>query len=216
MKGVSAMKQRYFRKRSKRPGLMLLGLLLFISLYTFYIFEKNLKPTIIAMSEIKARTIATQTINDAVYSKSVGEIYKDIVNVMTDGEGNVTMVKVDPILMNRLAGETTTAIQKELAEMESNDLKVPIVNIFGSQLFSNVGPQLNVKIQPMGSVKVDFKSDVEDAGINMTRLKIYLYVETNIKIIAPLIRNDVEVSTHVPISETIIVSIVSMLKPFYN
>lgn len=208
------MRRRYFRRRNKRSGLLMLALIIFVLLYTFFIVEKNLKPTIIAMSEIKARTLATQAINDVVYRKSTEPEYKNIVSIMTDSTGKVTMVKVDPMLMNKLAGETTLAIQTELTEIGTKDLKIPVVNVFGSQLFANSGPKISIKIQPMGTVKVDFKSDVENAGINMTRLKIYLFVETNIKIIAPLISNDVEVSTHVPISETIIVSIVSILNYF--
>lgn len=207
------MKNKYFRKRNKRPGIMMIALIIFVFLYTFYIVEKNLKPTIVAMSEIKARTLATQAINDVIYAKSTEEIYKNIINVMTDSSGKVTMVKLDATLMNRLAGETTLAIQQELTEIGTKSLKIPVVNIFGSQLFANSGPKIDVKIQPMGSVKVDFNSQAEEAGINMTRLKIYLFVETDVMIIAPLIRNEVQVSTHVPISETIIVSIVSFLKP---
>jgi sporulation protein YunB len=178
----------------------------------YLIAEKNLKPTVIAMSENKARIIATQAINEAATRKITKADYKDLVSVMIDKDGKVTMLKIDPILMNKLAGETTLAIQAELADIETKSLKIPLANILGSQLFANSGPSIDVWIQPIGSVKVDFKSAVEDAGINMTRHNVYLFVETNIRIIAPLIRNNVEVSTHVPISETIIVSVASILK----
>jgi sporulation protein YunB len=180
------MKNKYFRKRNKRPGVLMLALLLFILLYTYYIVDKNLKPTIVAMSEIRARTIATQAINDVIYEKSTKEVYKDIINIMTDNTGKVTVVKLDATLMNRLAGETTLEIQQKLAEIGTKSLKVPLVNMTGSQLFANSGPKIDVKIQPMGTVKVDFTSQAESAGINMTRLKIYLFVETNVIIIAPL------------------------------
>jgi sporulation protein YunB len=211
------MKQKYFYKRkSKVKGSFLVLLTIFtcIIIMLYFIAERNLKPTVIAMSENKARIIATQAINEAATRKITKADYKDLVSVMIDKDGKVTMLKIDPILMNKLAGETTLAIQDELANIETRSLKIPLANIFGSQLLANTGPSIDVWIQPIGSVKVDFKSAVEDAGINMTRHNVYLFVETNIRIIAPLIRNDVEVSTHVPISETIIVSIVSILKHF--
>lgn len=211
------MKQKYFyrkRSNSKRSFLVLLTILACIIILFYYIVERNLKPTILAMSENKARIIATQAINEAAYRKVTQNEYKDLVSVMIDKDGKVTMLKIDPILMNKLAGDTTLAIQEALANIDTTSLKVPLANVFGSQLLANTGPSINVKILPIGSVKVDYKPETETTGINMTRHNVYLFVETNIRIIAPFISNNVEVSTHVPISETIIVSIVSILKPY--
>ena len=202
------MKQKYFNKKKyigKKSLFLVLTILACIIIMSFYIVEINIKPTIIAMSENKARIIATQAINEAANRKITKADYKDLVSVMIDKDGKVTMLKIDPILMNKLAAETTLAIQEELSNIETKSLKIPLANVFGSQLLANTGPYINVKIQPIGSVKVDYKSAVENAGINMARHNIYLYIETNIRIIAPFIRNDVEVATHIPISETIIV-----------
>jgi sporulation protein YunB len=202
------MKQKYFHKKryvAKKSPFLVLTILVCIIMMLYYIIDKNLKPIIMVMSENKARIIATQAINEAANRKIAKDDYKDLVTVMIDKDGKVTMLKIDPILMNKLATETTLAIQEELNGIDSKTLKIPFANIFGSQLLANTGPSINVRIQPIGSVKVDYKSAVEAAGINMARHNIYLYVETNIRIIAPFIRNDVEVATHVPISETIIV-----------
>jgi sporulation protein YunB len=202
------MKQKYFHKKrygSKKSPFLVLTILVCIIMLLYYIVDKNLKPVIMVMSENKARIIATQAINEAANRKIAKDDYKDLVTVMIDKDGKVTMLKIDPILMNKLATETTLAIQEELNGIDSKTLKIPFANIFGSQLLANTGPSINVRIQPIGSVKVDYKSAVEAAGINMARHNIYLYVETNIRIIAPFIRNDVEAATHVPISETIIV-----------
>jgi sporulation protein YunB len=208
------MKSRYFKKRqrNKRNLLVLLTIFVCIIIWMYYIVERNLKPTIYTMSENKARIIATQAITEAASQKITESVYKDLVTVMTDKDGKVTMLKIDPVLMNKLAAETTSAIQTSLSEIETKTLKIPIVNLLGSQLLANTGPSLSVKIQPIGSVKVDFKSDAQETGINMTRHRIYLYVETDIRIVAPLIKNDIEVVAHVPISETLIVNIVSILK----
>ena len=201
------MKQKYFYKKRyiKKSPFLVLTILACIIIIFYYIADRNLKPIILVMSENKARIIATQAINQAANIKIAQDDYKDLVTVMTDKDGKVTMLKIDPILMNKLATETTLAIQEELNNIESKSLKIPFANIFGSQLIANTGPSIYVRIQPIGSVKVDYKTSVEAAGINMARHNIYLYVETNIRIIAPFIRNDVEVATHVPISETIIV-----------
>jgi flavoprotein len=69
-----------------------------------------------------------------------------------------------------------------------------------------------VEIQPAGTVNVDFYTDFQAAGINQTRLKIYLVAKTDVQIIAPLASNKVDVITHIPVSETIIVNDVSQGK----
>lgn len=202
------MNRKYFNKKrynAKKSFVLVLTVMAFIIIMLYYIVDRNLKPIIMVMSENKARLIATQAINETANRKISKDEFKDLVSVMTDKDGKVTMLKIDPILMNKLATETTLAIQEELNNIESKSLSIPLANIFGSQLLANTGPSISVRIQPVGSVKVDYKSAVEAAGINMARHNIYLYVETNIRIIAPLIRNEVEVATHVPISETIIV-----------
>ena len=107
--------------------------------------------------------------------------------------------------MNRLAVETSIAIQKELEDMKTRKIKIPIGNVFGSQLFADYGPSINISVQPAGSVNVDFTTEFIEAGINQTRLKIYLIVKTKIQIIIPFAGEKIDVSTHVPVSETIIV-----------
>lgn len=202
------MKRKYFNKKrynAKKTFVLVLTIMAFIIMLSYYIVDRNLKPIIMVMSENKASLIATQAINETANRKISKDEFKDLVSVMTDKDGKVTMLKIDPILMNKLATETTLAIQEELNNIESKSLSIPLANIFGSQLLANTGPSISVRIQPVGSVKVDYKSAVEAAGINMARHNIYLFVETNIRIIAPLIRNEVKVATHVPISETIIV-----------
>jgi len=167
--------------------------------------EKNIRPKIKVMSEIKARLIATQAINDAVSKKIQMNVFKDLVNIKTDNMGRVTMVQANTSEMNRIAVETSLYIQKELENISEEDLYISIGNILGSQIFADKGPKLRIKIQPAGTVKVNFATEFSEAGINQTRLKIYLKVDTGVQIIMPFAENEIDVSTNVAVSETIIV-----------
>jgi len=180
-----------------------------VVLYTYYYMERNIKPTILAMSEIKARLIATQAINDAVVRKTLETPFDSLMNVQKDNNGKVSMVQANTMKMSKLATETSAYILSEIQNISKTDLTIPIANIFRSQIFANVGPAIKVDIQPAGTVNVDFYTDFEEAGINQTRLKIYLIVKTDVQIIAPLVSNKVDVITHIPVSETIIVKIES-------
>ncbi|MDD4833867.1 MAG: sporulation protein YunB [Lutispora sp.] len=192
--------------KKKRRFLFLFTLIIFFLILYFYIYlENNIGPKIVAMSEIKARLLATQAINDAVSKKVATDAFGNLVNIKTDNIGKVTMVQANTVEMNRLAVETSLSIQNELENIKTRVVSISIGNVLGSQIFADTGPKFNIRIQPAGSVNVDFITEFSEAGINQTRLKIYLKVNTKVQIVVPFAGDKIDVSTNVPVSETIIV-----------
>jgi len=204
------MRRKFGQRSSNKKFFYSIIILVIILIYSYYIVEKNIKPTILAMSEINARLIATQAINEAVNNKIGSNTFNNLVDFKTDNNGRIAMIQANTVQMNKLASETSMEIQKEIKEIGATNLKIPISSIMGSQIFANIGPKINVNIQPAGTINVDFYTDFEEAGINQTRLKIYLKVKTDVQIIVPLVSNKIDVTTHIPVSETIIVSDVSV------
>jgi len=175
-------------------------------MYSYYIAERNIKPTMLAMSEINARLVATQAINEAVKNRISSNSYDHLIDYKTDNNGRISIIQANTAQINKLAAETSIEILNEIRKIGTTELTIPIFSIFGSQIFANTGPRINVNIQPAGAVNVDFYTDFGEAGINQTRLKIYLVVKTNVQIVVPLASNIIDVTTHIPVSETIIVS----------
>ena len=52
---------------------------------------------------------------------------------------------------------------------------------------------------------VDYATEFESTGINQTRHRIYIIVTTDIKLIVPLVSEEIRVTTNIPIAETIII-----------
>lgn len=65
-----------------------------------------------------------------------------------------------------------------------------------------------MRIQPAGNVSTQYKSEFAAAGINQTRHKIVLVINTEVIIILPTASASVTVSTQITVSETIIVGTV--------
>ena len=193
-----------FRKRRKKI-LIFIFFLLVITIFFYTYIESSIRPKIIAMSEIKVRLLATQAINEAVAKKIALNEFNNLVNIKTDNVGKITLVQANTVEMNRLAVETSIAIQKELEDIKTKDISISIGNVLGSQIFADTGPRIKINIQPAGSVHVDFTTEFLEAGINQTRLKIYLKVNTKVQIIIPFTGEKIDVSTNIPVSETIIV-----------
>lgn len=175
-------------------------MIIYILRYT----DKNIKPTVVAISEIRARAVTTQAINDTIKNKIKRDInYNDLIFVKYDNEGKVTLMQANTILMNSIASEVAIEVQEQLMEMSKSNIKVPLSNAFDTQIITL--PSINVRIVPQGSVAVDFATEFESSGINQTRHRIYIIVVTDIKMIVPLVSENLRITTNIPIAETIIV-----------
>ncbi len=114
-------------------------------------------------------------------------------------------MQANTIMMNRLASDVALTVQETIRSIRASSIKVPLGNIFGSQLLAQYGPAINIDVTPIGRVNVDFFTEFEDSGINQTRHKIYLLVRTEIQTIVPFSSSTILVESMVPIAETIIV-----------
>ena len=155
---------------------------------------------------MKAREIATRSINESVNTKLSKDIkYEDLIAIRTDTEGNITMMQANTVMMNKLASEVALTIQDNIKKIKASTVKVPIGTVFDSQLLAKYGPKISINITPIGMVSVDFKTEFEQSGINQTRHRIYLVVNTKVRVIVPFSSKAVSAESFVPIAETVIV-----------
>ncbi|HHU48986.1 MAG: sporulation protein YunB [Caldicoprobacterales bacterium] len=194
------------RMKARVRVAFILFILLLIALLSFILIDTGIKPTIIAMSEAKVEYIAVLAMNNAV-SKILGSNikYTDLTDVLTDKDGKITMIQYNTILINTLARETSTLAQDEIRTLGAEGIRIPLGSITKSKLLSGRGPDIMVKIIPVGSVSTNFSDEFQQAGINQTRHKIYMELETQVRIVVPLGSDIINVATRVPITETIIV-----------
>ncbi|MGQ9512790.1 sporulation protein YunB [Thermodesulfitimonas sp.] len=80
--------------------------------------------------------------------------------------------------------------------------------VLGSQILANYGPRIKVRIVPVGAVKVEMLEKFEAAGINQTRHRFFLHLDTSVRIVIPLQKKDVRVNTEIPLVENVIVGTV--------
>lgn len=198
-------KRRRIYRKNYKPFLIIIFCLAIV-LYAFIFVDRQIRPTIEALSEVQARIIGTQAINDGVSEVIESGIqYDDLVNVMKDQQGNITLIQANTVEINRISSNITKAVQEKMEVVTKRKLKIPLGNILGSQVLSSYGPKLSVEITPTGSVIVDFYTEFKEAGINQTLHRIYIQVETKVQIIAPLSSKPVDIVSSVPIAETVIV-----------
>ena len=175
-------------------------------IFIFYSINKNLSPAIIAVadSELRARTLDIINTNiQTIYDEEFKDI--DLVSVEKDSNDKIVMVKADTVRLNTLATKISLKGQDELEKMGKVGFKIPLGYVSKVSILSYLGPDIIVKMRPIGRVEVSYESVFESAGINQTRLKIYMSVKSTMQIILPFESRDLEVVNNVPVCETIIV-----------
>ncbi|HHU69918.1 MAG TPA: sporulation protein YunB [Thermoanaerobacterales bacterium] len=181
--------------------------IIFVLLFIlFYLIEINLGPTLLAIAEARARIIATEAINEAVSRKITGKIqYKDLINIHKNKDGEIVLIQVNTVEINRIESNTALYVIDVLKKNNIQEIEIPIGQITKSNILANFGPTISASILPVGAVEVNVVEAFEEAGINQTRHKIFIDVKTWMKIAVPLVSSSIEVSTQIPVTETIII-----------
>ncbi|MCI6693341.1 MULTISPECIES: sporulation protein YunB [unclassified Clostridium] len=204
---------KYYTKKSKirfqikHPKIIMVIIAIFLLINSIlYFFDKNILPTVLSIGEEKVRREATTIINETaldIYSKDFN--YNDMILTEKDNEGNITLLRADTVKLNYLSAKLVLASNDKIDKLSEVGLKVPLGYMTKNLVFYNLGPKINVDITQIGNITSSYESVFESAGINQTRHKIYLNVDMKMKLIVPLNSRDVEISSQIPIAETIIV-----------
>lgn len=195
---------RNFFKKKKLIAVLLVLAALILSVFLY--FRRNVTPVIIEVSEATVKSITTLAVNDAVYCTLSDALkYEDLVSVSRNEDGDIVYMQANSLKINAIARDVASLSQKNLDEMGSRAMKVPLGAFSGTAVFAGMGPEIDLKIIPIGSVYCEFSSVFEAVGINQTRHKIYLDVVADVELIIPAASATVSSKTQVLICESVIV-----------
>ncbi|MBR4067769.1 MAG: sporulation protein YunB [Clostridia bacterium] len=172
----------------------------------FLVLERNLSRTLLDMAYARAHSIALETVNKAA-QQVVGEgvEYEELMQVHMDAQGRVAMMRANTMRMNQLATETAIIAQEKLNSIENQVVGIPLGAALGLRFLGGFGPRIDVQIVPVGAVSTHYETEFEAAGINQTRHKIFLTLQTSVSLIIPADSRMVSVVSTVPIAESIII-----------
>ena len=199
----------YYTKPKKtefKPIILVIISILLVFILSIFLYDKRIYPAVlqVAESSIKADTIEC-------ISKTSMELfdeefnYDEMIIIDKDNEGNINMIRANTVKLNYLTSRLSIRCNEELQKMGEVGVEVPLGLMTDNSAFYEFGPDLNVKIDPIGNMKVSYESKFESAGINQTRHKIYLNVEARVRMKIPLHSKEQVVTCQIPVAETIIV-----------
>ena len=183
--------------RKKSGGMRWLILLVLLLTAAVIAMEQNLSQTMLDMAFARAYSMAVETINRAVkQAMGQGVTYEELIDAQMDAQGRVSMLRANTMRMNELASQTALLAEWELGSAENQVVEIPLGAALGVSFLSGL---------PVGAVHTSFDTEFETAGINQTRHKIFLNLRATVSLIVPTGSQLVEVTSTVPIAESIIV-----------
>ncbi|OOM70862.1 sporulation protein YunB [Clostridium sp. BL-8] len=199
----------YYTKRKGHKYISFIVVIIFIIVVfnvTIVFFDERVMPSVIEIATMMAKSQTLNIINEkSVEILSQDFKYDEMVKIQKNSEGNIILVQADTVKLNYIAAKLATECNTALSNMENSSVKVPLGWMSGKSAFFSLGPKITVEIEPIGNISTSYESKFESAGINQTRHKIYLNVMAKIRLKLPLRNQDVDVTTQIPVSDTIIV-----------
>ena len=201
------MSGRHCVKKTIAVILILTGLFTVVGTYAF---TKYLRPRIISISQRFVENEVSNIIDNEVKRLMLEEFlsYDKITVISRDSSGRVTSVTANSVLINNFANNLDIAIGNRIDNIDIIENKIYLSSLLGIDLLSGMGPKIPVRFQQVSVINADVTHSFEEAGINQTIHTIHLNVTVEIEILMPFAYSRTDVSSNMPIAQTLIVGTV--------
>lgn len=196
-------------RRIPAKPIILILILLMILVFVMMFIKTRIEPNLEEVGRIRAEVMVSQIVNKALNEQFYGrEDMNDLLVRNSNGEGQLEVLQANTQAMNLLITEICAELQKQYAKRPEDLYAVPIGALLGDNILSQTSPTVDIRIIPISVSNIDFKTEFESQGINQTKYKVYIELESQVKVLAPLVSETFKVSTTVLISEAIILGTV--------
>ena len=195
------------RFKTKYRVLIFLLVLVLFAVFIMRYAAVTMRPIIVSMAEAHARSIGAKVVSEAINEEVEANniTYDDLISFEKGEAGQITALKTNILLVNRIKASLSVAVLNKLSNMKDLNLYIPVGNLVNGEFFSGRGPKLEIILIPVGSVTTNITNVFTSAGINQTRHQIMLEVNVTVSVIMPFSVESTDISTSIPIAETIIV-----------
>ncbi len=187
--------------------LRLIIILLIVVIVGIVLFRVRFNDAIRALAQTQVTNTTSDLINDAIDRQiEDGTIqYDRMVYFEKDLDGRITALKTNMSEVNRLKTNILNLINDEILALSTDDLGVPLGNLFLPEVLSGRGPEIPVQILSIRNSDASFSSDFTQAGINQTLQQINMQVSVDVTVLVLGQTDSFTVSSQVIVAETIIV-----------
>lgn len=203
-----------FTVKTSRKIFILFVFTIAIAYSTAITIINSINPSLERQSKIIARATAEKLSNEACQEAMKDLKYQDLCEIQKDNEGNVTMLNMNVINVNKVSSKIALQIQEGFNKENNGTIKISIGSISGNKLLAGKGPSVDVKIETIGTIQTSIKSELTEVGINQSLHKIFLSIDCKTAIISPYKDTEEDIITEVLLAECVIVG--KIPETYYN
>lgn len=139
-------------------------------------------------------------LQEAIIENVVEEIDINSMYLITENnDKKVTNVLINTAQVNKILSLVNKSIEDNIVTLSEEKLDLPLSIIMGETIFSKFGPNIKLRVLPIGKYECDIISNVSEYGINNSLFEIYINVTLTIETIIPLKKNEASVNCKIPL-----------------
>lgn len=168
--------------------------------------KRQIEPNIDAVSKLKARGIVNETINETIREEFSGrENEKDLFLVEKGKDGEIQTVQPNTRLINGMVSGFAVKLAERYGRMKPREVAVSYGTLLGSKLLSQTDLDFRIKVQPLSVTGYDFETEFEGKGINQTKYRLYITLNSSVRVLQPFAADTIQIKSKVLIAEVVIV-----------
>lgn len=218
-----------FKMRRRNLFIYLFILFTVALVFLFRFIDTKVTPVLINYAELEMRKFSNIIINRAVASEiAEGLDIEELFIITRDINDEIKTIDFNPITVNRTLTLIAGRIQQnlfhvkegrfDLLELPSTFLsdynvekikegiifEIPSGVVFQNSLLSNLGPKIPVRLNMVGDIISNIKTQITNYGINNALVEVIMDIELNEQIILPFTSKRINIQTSVPIAMKLI------------
>ncbi len=173
-------------------------------LLAYYFFV--ISPVVKTYSAAKTKQLTENAMNLAVSTVINRTIsYDSLIDINYAPNGEITSFSANQYEINSIAREIVNEGQTLMRTLGEDGLNLNIGTFSGMPFLIGRGPEIKLKLVPIGIVASRFDSEFSAVGINMTKHTLYLYLDVHVNIALPIKSYEVYSTSQVMLAESIII-----------
>lgn len=174
---------------------------------TLFCIERRIRSFSEEMGTYYCHSKANEAISSSVkvVMEETGAEYSDLSVTVYDEDGKISSSQLCTKNLNILQSMIMTEINSSFERLSESEINIPLGTLSGFYLLNGRGPEITVKLLPVGSADTELKREFVSAGINQTCHKISLDVKARLKAVFPSGSEEITVNLNCILAENIIV-----------
>ncbi len=216
---MNRMKLKNRKKQSKNKKLIIILTIFMLLFFGFYNITNNVYKYLLNYAKAELVKLTTVVINGAVTKETLSKLNSEELYYVTKNSNNeIEMVDYNSNMINEFLDNATNEIQYQLLRLQNGNLdisdelnedsnvlfNIPLGIVANNPIFNTLGPKIPVKMQIIGSLLTNVNVKVKEYGINNAIIEMFIFIEITVKVILPLVTDEILITNEIPISYKLI------------